>query len=84
MKKWRAEAKEKIISICKNIAEGFGGSCDVIIDHGYPFLKNDEPLTNAAFQLAQEYLGNENVEEIPARMTAEDFGYYSQVVPACF
>ncbi|MDB5227529.1 MAG: amidohydrolase [Bacteroidota bacterium] len=82
--KWRAEAKEKIISICNNIATGFGGSCDVVIDHGYPFLKNDEPLTAAAFQLAQEYLGSENVEEIPARMTAEDFSYYSQIVPACF
>ena len=34
--------------------------------------------------MAQQYLGNENVEEMPARMTAEDFSYYSQLVPACF
>ncbi|CAF3413567.1 unnamed protein product [Rotaria sp. Silwood2] len=82
--KWRAEAKEKIITLCNNVAESFGGTCDVIVEHGYPFLKNDEATTQSAFELAKEYLGNENVEEMPARMTAEDFSYYSQIVPACF
>jgi amidohydrolase len=82
--KWRKEAHEKIKTICESIAEGFGGTCDVLIDVGYPFLNNDEILTNNAFQLAKEYLGEEHVEEMPARMTAEDFSYYSQVVPACF
>ena len=67
-----------------SIAEGFGATCDVLIDVGYPFLKNDETLTNRAFELAKAYLGSENVEEMPARMTAEDFSYYSQVVPSCF
>lgn len=82
--KWRAEAHEIIKTICNNTATSFGGSCDLLIDKGYPFLKNDEALTNNAFQLAKQYLGNENVEEMPSRMTAEDFSYYSQVVPACF
>lgn len=56
----------------------------MLIDVGYPFLKNDEATTASAFELAQQYLGKENVEEMPARMTAEDFSHYSQVVPACF
>jgi len=81
---WRAEAKEKIITTCNNIAASFGGTCDVEVEHGYPFLKNDENTTVTAFELAQQYLGKENVEEMPARMTAEDFSYYSQIVPACF
>ena len=81
---WRAEAKEKIITTCNNIAASFGGTCDVEVEHGYPFLKNDETTTTTAFELAQQYLGKENVEEMPARMTAEDFSYYSQIVPACF
>jgi amidohydrolase len=81
---WRAEAHEKIKTICNNTAAAFGGICDVLIDVGYPFLKNDEATTASAFELAQQYLGKENVEEMPARMTAEDFSYYSQVVPACF
>ncbi|MCB0561569.1 MAG: amidohydrolase, partial [Phaeodactylibacter sp.] len=29
-------------------------------------------------------LGKENVVELPIRMTAEDFAYYSQEMPACF
>jgi amidohydrolase len=82
--KWRTEAHEKIKTICTHIAASFGGTCDVLIDVGYPFLKNDELLTDNAFALAKAYLGAENVEEMPARMTAEDFSYYSQVVPACF
>jgi len=82
--KWRLEAHEKIKLICQSIAESFGGTCEIFIDKGYPFLKNDETITKQSFILAQEYLGKENVEEMPARMTAEDFSYYSQVVPACF
>lgn len=81
---WRKEAHLKIKNICENIATSFGGICEVNIEKGYPFLKNDEQTTNASFALAQQYLGAENVEEMPARMTAEDFSYYSQEVPACF
>lgn len=78
------EAHEKIKTICNNTAATFGGTCDVLIDVGYPFLKNDEVVTRNAFALAQKYLGEENVEEMPARMTAEDFSYCSQIVPSCF
>ena len=35
-------------------------------------------------QAAAEYLGPEHVEELPLRMTAEDFAYISQAVPSCF
>ena len=31
-----------------------------------------------------EFLGAENVLELPLRMTSEDFAFYSQVIPACF
>lgn len=82
--KWRKEAHEIIKTICHHTAAAYGGTCDVLIDIGYPFLKNDEATTKSAFEWAKEYLGNENVEEMPARMTAEDFSYYSQIVPACF
>ena len=82
--KWRKEAHEKIKTICKHTAQSLGGDCDILIDVGYPFLKNDETTTKTAFALAQKYLGEENVEEMPARMTAEDFSYYSQIVPSCF
>ena len=34
--------------------------------------------------LPNDYLGKENVEETELRMGAEDFGYYTHVVPGCF
>ncbi len=34
--------------------------------------------------LAEEYMGQENVIDLPIRMTGEDFSYYTHVVPGCF
>lgn len=81
---WRARAHEKITKIASGIAESMGGTCDVFIDHGYPFLVNDDLVTSEARALAQQYLGPENVVELDQRMTAEDFAYYTQIIPACF
>ncbi len=81
---WRAEAHQRMTKIAEGIAEGMGGNCEFFIKNGYPFLSNNEPLTRRAFAWAQEFLGKENVVELPIRMTAEDFSYYSQKMPACF
>ncbi len=82
--KWRADAHEKITRLAKGIAESMGGSCDVFIDKGYPFLVNDADVTLNTREAAVRYLGAENVVDLEQRMTAEDFAYYSQLVPACF
>lgn len=81
---WRAEAHSIMKKRAEEIAQQMGGSCDFRIEHGYPFLVNDEVVTNKARAVAEIYLGKENVEELPMRMTAEDFAFYSQKVPACF
>jgi len=81
---WRAEAHRKIEKMARAVAEGMGGECDVFIDKGYPFLVNDDKVTAEAKQAAIEYLGPENVVDLDMRMTAEDFAYYSQLVPSCF
>ncbi len=54
------------------------------IKKGYPFLTNDESLTQRCMMYAKQYVGEENVEELPLRMTAEDFAYITQEVPSCF
>lgn len=82
--KWRAEAHQKIERMAGSIAESMGGSCEVFIDKGYPFLVNDETVTAEAKQAAIEYLGAGNVVDLDLRMTAEDFAYYSQQIPSCF
>lgn len=81
---WRAEAHQKIKNIAQSIARGMGGDCEVFIDKGYPFLVNDEILSKNAKQYAIQYMGSENVVDLDIRMAAEDFAYYSQIVPSCF
>ncbi len=81
---WRKAAHRKMKKMAENIAKSMGGACEFDIVKGYPFLINEEQLTQRARQYAVEYLGEKNVVELPIRMTAEDFAYYSQEMPACF
>lgn len=81
---WRADAHRRMKSIVEGIAAGMGARAELEILGGYPYLVNDEGLTQAARQYAVEYLGAENVVDLPIRMTGEDFAYYSQEMPACF
>ncbi|MBD1392842.1 M20 metallopeptidase family protein [Mucilaginibacter glaciei] len=82
--KWRNEAHIKMKKMAEGIAESMGGSCDFNIMHGYPFLINEEVLTNATRSHAEDYLGKENVLDLDIWMAAEDFAYYSQVADSCF
>lgn len=81
---WRFEAHRRMKKMAQSMAEGMGGTCELEVKVGYPYLMNDENLTTKVRQFAEEYLGKENVVDLPIRMTAEDFSYYSQEMPACF
>ncbi len=81
---WRREAKIKMKALAEKVAKEMGGSCNYVIENGYPFLVNDETTTTRARAAAEAYLGKDNVEELPLRMTAEDFAFFSQKVPSCF
>ncbi len=82
--KWRKEAHQKMIKMAEAIAEGMGGKCELEVRKGYPYLINNEALTLRAKRNAQEFLGASKVIDLPIRMTAEDFAYFSQEIPACF
>ncbi|MFD2246158.1 M20 metallopeptidase family protein [Pontibacter ruber] len=81
---WRRGAHQKIKKLAENLCESMGGSCDIDIKNGYPFLQNEPELTARARAAAQQYLGEENVVDLDLWMGAEDFAYYSQEVNACF
>ena len=81
---WRAEALELIKSTAEDIAKSFGGTIDVNISKGYPYLENDSVVTSKVRERAIEMLGADKVEELPIRLTAEDFSFYSQIAPVCF
>jgi len=82
--KWRKEAHQRIAKMAQAIAEGMGGKCDVTINSGYPFVYNDPEITEKTKNWAAEFLGGDNVVDLPIRMTAEDFSYFAREVPSCF
>jgi amidohydrolase len=81
---WRKSGLEKIKKMAESIAEGMGGRCEVDISHGYPYLENNPELTRRLRQAAVDYVGKDNVIDIDITLGAEDFAYYSQVIPASF
>ena len=81
---WRKEVKLKIREIINSVSEKYNTQADINIMDGYPFLINDLEVTKHCKQAAIEYLGKENIEDLPLRMTAEDFAYITQQVPSCF
>lgn len=81
---WRFKAHELIRKQGKAIEESTGAEVFVHIDVGYPSVYNNEQLTENASELAKEYLGDSSVETTEIRMGAEDFGYYTSLMPGCF
>ena len=81
---WRFKAHELIRRHVEAIGEGMGAEVDLTIDVGYPNVYNDENLHEIAMASAKAFMGDDLVEETELRMGAEDFGYYSQLVPGCF
>jgi metal-dependent amidase/aminoacylase/carboxypeptidase family protein len=81
---WRQEGLELIEKQIKLIVESHGGSAELEISKGYPYLENDPFVTAKTKSKAIELLGTENVEDLPIRLTSEDFAFYSHKVPVCF
>lgn len=81
---WRANAQKKMLAVSDDLAKKYQVEIDFEIRKGYPFLENDKVLTTEAVESAKTYLGAENVVQLPIRMTAEDFAYFTKELPACF
>ncbi|MBQ7711477.1 MAG: amidohydrolase [Bacteroidales bacterium] len=81
---WRLECHERIRRMSEGIAESMGGSCDLFIDYGYPYVFNDDACTQHVHDNAVDYLGADKVQWLDMRMTAEDFAFFAQKIPACY
>jgi amidohydrolase len=81
---WREKAHNLIKEHSKKLVEGRGGTVDANVEVGYPYLENDMDLTNRAKEKAVAFFGEENVIDLPLRMTGEDFSYFSQKIPSTF
>jgi amidohydrolase len=81
---WRAKAHEKITSIATKTANSLGAACRVEIRKGYPVLYNDPEKTGIIKRSMGEYLGKDKVNDLPVRMTTEDFAWFARRYPAVF
>jgi amidohydrolase len=82
--KWRTEVHQQLQQIVREISDKYKIPSQLRIEKGYPYLVNDEKFTSACSASARHYLGQNKVNELPIRMTAEDFAFISQEVPSCF
>ncbi|RPD39193.1 M20 metallopeptidase family protein [Chitinophaga barathri] len=81
---WRFKAHELVRKQATELVHAMGAEIDIDILVGYPTLYNNEAVTTTARKLAEEYMGPDLVGDTEMRMGAEDFSFYSQVIPACF
>lgn len=81
---WRKKVHSILHEEAAAISKKYNVNCGIEVRNGYPFLVNDIELTKKARGAAEDFLGRDNVEELPLRMTAEDFAWYTHVVPGCF
>lgn len=81
---WRFRAHDLIRKQTAELVRALGAEAEIHIDVGYPTVFNNELLHEQAKTLATSYMGADKVEETEMRMGAEDFGYYSQLIPGCF
>jgi amidohydrolase len=82
--RWRKKAIDKMLHMAQSIAESTGTTCELNILGGYPVLNNDPDVTNESMTFASEFLGSDQITRLDPRMTAEDFAFYAQMIPASF
>ena len=78
----RKYIKDNLKTFAENAAITHKNSVDFKILDGYPSLFNDISLSEKIQKHAQEYLPEKNIENFRQRMTADDFSYFSQEIPA--
>lgn len=81
---WREKARHLIKRVAEKTAEASGARCEIQILEGYPSLVNDEALSARVTSYAVEYVGADQVQQLPLTMGGEDFAYYTHRVPGCF
>ncbi|MCX7696484.1 MAG: M20 family metallopeptidase [Bacteroidales bacterium] len=80
----RQTIRKELPLLVDNIAKAYGVEAEFKNIPGYPVLVNDKDLVDLASEFWQTFSDHFVVREIPPRLTAEDFAYFSQHVPSLF
>lgn len=81
---WREELHLMLPAMVENMGSAMGGNAKLNIVKGSPVVKNDPALTARIREAAVAFVGEDNVVDMDLRMGAEDFAYYTHVMPGCF
>ncbi len=81
---WRGKAHQLIQSIAEGLVTSMGATLECRIVKGNPSLINHAGLSSVFAQEMSDYLGHNQVEELPIRMGSEDFARYGALYPAFF
>jgi amidohydrolase len=81
---WRAELHELLPELATGLVRSLGGDVVFEIVKGSPAVVCDPDLTERVRAAAVEWVGEENVVDMELRMGAEDFAYYTHVMPGTF
>jgi IAA-amino acid hydrolase len=77
--------QERVQQIAEHVAKANRCTADVTFPgHDYPPTRNDGHCWDLAQEIGREFLGTDNVVELPPTMGGEDFAYYTEQVPGCF
>ena len=82
--KWRDDAVARIEQTARELVRSLGGRAEIRMARGYPSLSNDPALTERARLRAIQYIGKDNVVELPPALWGEDFAYFANARPSCF
>lgn len=82
---WRARALQRIHEIARGVGEAHGVQIEVnVAPGGYPCVVNDPVVSARTREVFAALWGDDHITELPLRMTAEDFGSYTQRYPSVF
>jgi amidohydrolase len=79
-----AQVEQRMRDIVESIAHGLGGSAEITFTDHLPPVMNDPALVERLLPALESVAGRGNVRMSPAAMAADDFAYFTQVVPGFF
>ena len=77
--------QEQLESLIAGLADAHNATYAFDYQEGYPVTYNHEPCVTTAVSTARGLVGEDNIIfPVSPILGGEDFGYYSQKIPACF
>ena len=76
--------EERMRDIFDGTTKAAHATFELAFDRSHPLTKNDLPLTDRMVPTLQRIVGKENVSVVPPETGAEDFSFFSNLVPGFY